>query len=70
MSYLRRLALPALGWAVLGLAAVFVTRPSRAVLMLSGTVEWSRLATFAAVALLLGFGAAAVTDWNTQRRKR
>src|SRR4051794_10307753 len=49
--YLRRLVLHGLGWAVLAVAAVLVTHPSRVKLLLSGSIEWWRLAPFAAVTL-------------------
>lgn len=69
-AYLRRLTLPALGWAFLGLGAVLVTRPSRIGLLLSGTVEWWRLASFAPLTLLLGFGVAALNEWSNRRKRR
>ena len=68
-AYFRRLTLPAMGWAFLGLGAVFVTRPSRIGLLLSGTVEWWRLASFAAFTLLLGFGVAALKEWSGRRKR-
>ena len=69
-AYLGRLTLPALGWALLGLVVVLVTRPSRMALMISGTIEWWRLALFAAFTLLLGFGVAALKEWSGRRRRR
>jgi hypothetical protein len=33
-------------------------------------VEWWRLVLFVALALLLGFGAAAFNDWNRRRKHR
>lgn len=69
VAYLRRLALPALGWAILGLGAVLITRPSRLDLLFSGTVGWWRLTSFAAIVLLLSFSVAAFNEWS-RRRKR
>ena len=70
LRYLRRLTLPALGWALLGLGAVVVTHPSRMRLVLSGTIEWWRLAAFVIFSLVLGFGMAALQNWNRARRRR
>ena len=64
MGYFRRLALPALGWAALGVGAVLIGSPSRVGLLLSGNVDWWRLLWFAAFVLLLAFGAAAFNDWR------
>jgi hypothetical protein len=64
MAYLRRIAPRALGWALLGIVAVLASHPSRAKLMLSGTVEWWRLASFILFSLFLGFSVAALQDWR------
>jgi hypothetical protein len=68
VAYLRRLAVPAVGWASLGLAAVLITRPSRLNEMLSGSVEWWRLISFAAVVLAFSFSIAAFNDWSRRRK--
>lgn len=68
-AYLRRLAAPAFGWIMLGVAAVLITNPSRVGLLLSGAIPWWRLAAFAAFALVLGLGAAAIGDWNRRRER-
>jgi len=70
MSYFMTLTLQAVGWIMLGLGAVLITRPSRIGLLLSGAVEWWRLASFAAFALVLGFSAAALNDWAKGRKRR
>jgi len=65
----RRLLWPAFGWAALGLAAVIFTRPSRLELLLSGNVEWWRLALFFLLVVALSFGAAAFNDWRGRRKR-
>lgn len=56
----------ALGWAFLGLVA-FVARPARLTALVSGSAGWWRIAALAIVALLFGFGVAAVQDWSRGR---
>jgi hypothetical protein len=69
VAYFRRLALPALGWAILGLGAVLITRPSRLGLLFSGTVEWWRLTSFGALVLFLSFSVAAFNEWSRKRKR-
>jgi hypothetical protein len=70
VGYLRRLALPALGWASLGLGAILITRPGRLDLLFSGTVEWWRLTVFAAFVLFVSFSVAAFNEWSRGRKHR
>ena len=64
--YSGRGVVRALGWAFLGLVA-FVARPARLTALISGSAGWWRIAALAIVALLFGFGVAAVQDWNRSR---
>lgn len=67
-SLMRRIALPTLGWAILGLGAVIFTRPSRLELLFSGEVDWWRLLLFFIVVIALSATVAAFNDWRSRRR--
>ena len=67
-SLLRRIALPTLGWAMIGLGAVIVTRPSRLGLLFSGAVDWWRLILFFSSVIALSATVAAINDWRSRRR--
>ena len=67
-SLARRIALPTLGWAILGLGAVIFTRPSRLELVFSGEVEWWRLVLFLIVIITLSATVAVFNDWRAKRK--
>jgi uncharacterized membrane-anchored protein len=69
-AYLRRLAPKALMLFCVGLVAVIAPQPGRIGLLFSGTVDWWRLAAFAATVLLLSFAVAAMLDWGERRKRR
>lgn len=68
-SLARRIGLPTLGWAILGLGAVILTRPSRLELLFSGEVDWWRLVLFFIAVIALSVSVAAFNDWRIKRRR-
>jgi len=68
-NHWRRLAPPALGWAALALV-ILAARPARLALLLSGSAGWWPTAALAAIALLFGFGVAALQAWSSGRTNR
>lgn len=66
-SLFRRIVLPAIGWALLGLGSILATNPERLNLLLSGDVAPWRLALFAAALVTLALAVSMLNDWRRRR---
>ncbi len=67
-SLVRRIAIPTLGWAILGLSVVIFTRPARLSKLFSDEVELWRLTLFFLVLIALSASMVTFNDWIRKRK--